>query len=146
MIHDDVPSWLTLRFLGRHVAVAHAGMLRETIGCQLLDGFSGGLGPTPRPSRSHDAFDCYQRYIFAEDRVGRELFAEAAAWLSSTIPDGLFSFESISETLGIDPKYFRRSLAAWHKRGVEMQPAAPIAEAASDTSASRRTPPRAVRR
>jgi len=81
----------------------------------------------------HDAFDCYQKYLFADDRVGRELFEEAATWLNCTSSDGLFSFESISETLDIEPNYFRRGLAAWHERQVEMQngaqPARPVADA-----------------
>jgi hypothetical protein len=28
----------------------------------------------------------------------------------------LYSFENISETLDINPGYFRRGVAAWHKR------------------------------
>jgi hypothetical protein len=67
----------------------------------------------------HDAFDCYQKYMFAEDRVGRELFKEVAAWIECTSTAGLFSFESISEALDIDPEYFRRGLAAWHTRHLE---------------------------
>jgi len=98
----------------------------------------------------HDAFDCYQKYIFADDRVGRELFAEAAAWLNCTSSDGLFSFESISETLDIEPEYFRRGLAAWHKRRVETrfsgQPAAPLAEAGANASVSEPIPSSAARR
>ena len=66
----------------------------------------------------HDAFECYQKYLFAEDRAGRELFEEAAAWIHCTRSQGLFSFESISETLDIEPAYFRRGLAEWHKRRV----------------------------
>ncbi len=69
----------------------------------------------------HDAVECYQKCLFAEDRVGRELFAEAEAWLSCTSSDALFSFESISEALDIEPDYVRRGLAAWRQRRVEMQ-------------------------
>jgi hypothetical protein len=98
----------------------------------------------------HDAFDCYQKYIFADDRVGRALFAEAAAWLNSTSADGLFSFMSISETLDIEPEYFRRGLAAWHKRRVEIEtggrPAAPTDKTGSDASPGDPTPARAARR
>lgn len=90
----------------------------------------------------HDAFDCYQKYIFANDRAGRELFAEAAAWLNCRSADGLFSFESISETLDIEPEYLRRGLAAWHKRQLEMQtgahPVAPIADAGAGRPAPAR--------
>lgn len=79
----------------------------------------------------HDAFDCYQKYMFADDRVGRELFQGAVAWINCTSKEHLFSFENISETLDIEPEYFRRGLAEWHRRHVESQcagaPAAPIA-------------------
>jgi hypothetical protein len=63
-----------------------------------------------------DALDCYQKYIFAYDRVGRELFKEAAAWIACTDADALFSFQNISETLDIEPEYFRRGLAEWQTR------------------------------
>lgn len=69
----------------------------------------------------HDALDCYQKYIFAYDRVGRELFKEAAAWIECTNADGLFSFQNISETLDIEPEYFRRGLAEWQKRHLQAQ-------------------------
>jgi hypothetical protein len=63
-----------------------------------------------------NALDDYQKYIVAQDRVGRALFAEAAAWIARTSNDDIFSFEQISETLDIDPSYFRRGVAAWHQR------------------------------
>jgi len=66
-----------------------------------------------------DAFDCYQKYVLADDRLGRELFEEAAAWIECTRNDSLFSFENISETLDIEPSYFRRGLAEWHRRQTE---------------------------
>lgn len=73
----------------------------------------------------HDALDCYQKYMFAHDRIGRELFKDAAAWIQSTKADGLFSFENISEALDIEPNYFRRGLAEWHRRHVEAQSTLP---------------------
>ena len=97
----------------------------------------------------HNAFDCYQKYMFADDRAGRELFEEAAAWIECTSPDGLFSFENISETLDIEPGYFRRGWPRGDKRRVAMrvgpQPVAPIVEAdnnrhePTDTGARRST-------
>jgi len=64
----------------------------------------------------HDAFDCYQKYVFSDDRVGRQLFEEAAAWIECTSTSGLFSFQNISETLEIEPEYVRRGLAEWQRR------------------------------
>jgi hypothetical protein len=72
----------------------------------------------------HNALDCYQKYLFADDRAGRELFAEAAAWIHCTNRDGLFSFESISEALDIEPQYFRRGLAEWQRS--QRPPRAPV--------------------
>ena len=43
----------------------------------------------------HDAFDCYQKYLFAIDRQGRQLFEGAAAWINCTSKDHLFSFEEL---------------------------------------------------
>jgi len=66
-----------------------------------------------------DAFETYQKYLLADDRIGRALFCEAAAWIANPRNDGVFSFEHISEALDIEPGYFRRSLAAWHTRQTE---------------------------
>ena len=66
-----------------------------------------------------NALDYYQKYIFADDRAGRELFEEAADWIGSTDRESLYSFENISEALDINPGYFRRGLVLWHKRLVE---------------------------
>ena len=66
-----------------------------------------------------NALDFYQKYIFANDRAGRGLFEEAARWIECTSNEDLFSFENISETLGINPGYLRRVIAAWHKRLLE---------------------------
>jgi hypothetical protein len=67
-----------------------------------------------------NALDDFQKYVIAEDRVGRALFVEAAEWIARTDNDDVFSFEHISETLDIDPSYFRRGVAAWHKRLVNL--------------------------
>jgi hypothetical protein len=66
-----------------------------------------------------NALDYYQKYIFAHDRTGRELFKEAAEWIACTSNEDFFSFENISETLDINPDYLRRGLAAWHERLLE---------------------------
>ncbi len=86
-----------------------------------------------------NALDCYQKYIEATDRIGRTLFMEAAAWMESTSNDDIFSFENISETLDINPEYFRRGVAAWHKRLLETRRAAEISagESAEAVGAAR---------
>lgn len=60
-----------------------------------------------------NALECYQKHLNATDRTGREIFAEAAAWIESTNGRGLFSFENISEALELEPEYVRRQLARW---------------------------------
>jgi hypothetical protein len=66
-----------------------------------------------------NALECYQKHLLSTDRTGRELFAEAAAWIESTSGSGLFSFESISEALDLEPQYVRRRLAAWRQTEIE---------------------------
>jgi microcompartment protein CcmK/EutM len=86
-----------------------------------------------------NALDYYQKCIFATDRVGRTLFMEAAEWIASTSNADVFSFENISETLDINPAYFRRGVAAWHKRLVEARSRAaesPAAESQEPVRAS----------
>lgn len=63
-----------------------------------------------------NALDYYRKYIVATDRNGRALFTEAAEWFESTSNDDIFSFENITETLDINPGYFRRGVAAWRQR------------------------------
>jgi hypothetical protein len=68
-----------------------------------------------------NALDDYQKYVAANDRIGRALFADAAQWIECTSTEDSFSFESISETLDINPGYLRRGLAAWRNRLLETQ-------------------------
>jgi hypothetical protein len=63
-----------------------------------------------------DAVDCFQKYAFAKDPRGRQLFAEAAEWVDSFDKGWLFSFENICDTLEIAPGYVRRGLSAWRER------------------------------
>jgi hypothetical protein len=98
----------------------------------------------------HDAFDCYQKYLFAIDREGRQLFEGAAAWINCTSKDHLFSFESITEALDIEPNYFRRGLAEWHRRHVAAQrtgnPRPPMSSPDADAGASPSRVPSELRR
>jgi len=63
-----------------------------------------------------DAIDCFQKYAFAKDPRGRQLFAEAAEWVDSFDKGWLFSFENICDTLEIAPGYVRRGLSEWRER------------------------------
>ena len=72
-----------------------------------------------------DALDCYQKYAFAKDGHGRQLFADADTWVSSEDRDWYFSFENICETLDINPAYLRRGVQEWRRRAIMLgrQPA-----------------------
>jgi hypothetical protein len=60
-----------------------------------------------------DALDCYQKYAFARDGHGRQLFGDADAWIACDDRAWYFSFENICETLEINPEYLRRGVQRW---------------------------------
>src|SRR5262245_43963587 len=55
----------------------------------------------------------FQRYHMALHRRGKRLFHEAQAWLTSGDETGLFSCVALCQSVGIDPEYLRKGLAAW---------------------------------
>jgi hypothetical protein len=63
-----------------------------------------------------DALDCYQKYAFAKDSHGRQLFSDADGWISCEDSDWYFSFENICETLEINPEYLRRGVQEWKRQ------------------------------
>jgi hypothetical protein len=92
-----------------------------------------------------DALDCYQKYVFAYDRVGRELFNEAAAWIACTDANGLFSFQNISKT-PTSSRSTSRGLAEWQTRHqlAQLTPACrlPACPLLASPLAASRAPPR----
>lgn len=63
-----------------------------------------------------DAIECFQKYRFATDENGRELFTDAQDWISSTDRKWPFSFENICGVLNLSPEYLRSGLAEWSER------------------------------
>jgi hypothetical protein len=60
-----------------------------------------------------DAMRCYQTYGNSRNRSQRRLFLEAEGWLMDRKGDGPFAFETVCETLGIDPNCLREGLRRW---------------------------------
>ena len=81
-----------------------------------------------------DALDCYQKYAFAKDGHGRQLFNDADGWISCEDRDWYFSFENICETLEINPDYLRRGVQTWRRQTAVLgrQPAKEKSETVAD--------------
>jgi hypothetical protein len=57
-----------------------------------------------------DAVRCFQDNVLAQERRKKALFDEAEEWILETDRDWIFSFESVCETLGLDPRAVRQAL------------------------------------
>jgi hypothetical protein len=60
-----------------------------------------------------DGIACYQKYLFARDSKGKALFEDAEEWVQEAGASGVFAFDSVCETLGLNPDYLRRGLSEW---------------------------------
>ena len=60
-----------------------------------------------------DALRCFQNYADAKDGARKRLFQEAEQWLCGDGGEGPFSFETVCETLGIEPGFLRNGLREW---------------------------------
>jgi hypothetical protein len=65
-----------------------------------------------------DAVACFQKYLFARDGKGKALHQEAGEWIAGKSGNGIFSFDSVCEMLGLDPDYLRQGLAAWKRKAL----------------------------
>jgi hypothetical protein len=63
-----------------------------------------------------DGVACFQKYAFAQNRRGKNLFGEAEEWLAEKDNDYVFGFENICEVLGVDAAYLRLGLLEWRER------------------------------
>ena len=66
-----------------------------------------------------DAVRCYQTYANSRSRAQRRRFVEAEGWLMDRKADGAFAFETICETLGIDPNCLREGLRQWRLKELD---------------------------
>lgn len=60
-----------------------------------------------------DALRSFQNNATAIAGPRRRLFDEAEEWLCGGAGEGPFSFETVCETLGIEPEFLRKGLLEW---------------------------------
>jgi hypothetical protein len=63
-----------------------------------------------------DALRCFQNNSDARSGPRKRLFAEAEQWLCADKGTGPFSFETVCETLGIEPQFLRSGLRDWRNQ------------------------------
>jgi hypothetical protein len=63
-----------------------------------------------------DALHCFQNNADAHTGPRKRAFTEAEQWLCIDRGDGPFSFETVCETLGIEPEYLRSGLREWRSQ------------------------------
>jgi hypothetical protein len=73
-----------------------------------------------------DAVECVQKYRFAIDPNGRELYQDAYDWIVSDDRRWPFSFENVCGILKIDPDYLRQGLFRWCDRQEELRRSAKV--------------------
>jgi RNA polymerase primary sigma factor len=79
-----------------------------------------------------DTVASFQKQVSARDRRGRRIFREAEDWILDNRNDEIFSFVSICEHLGINPKYFRQGLLRWKQKNLAEQDSERPARPAQD--------------
>ena len=77
-----------------------------------------------------NAIRSVQRHMYARDRRGQVLYADAVDWFSSPDRVESFSFENVCEALGLDADYVRIGLCRWREaeraRCAEDRPVTPF--------------------
>ncbi len=87
---------------------------------QFLDTFRRKLHLEPEKKLMlailEDAVACFQKYLTARDSKGKAQFRDTDEWIFRGGDSGVFSFDLVCETLGLEPNYLRRGLAQWKKQ------------------------------
>jgi hypothetical protein len=71
-----------------------------------------------------DALQCLRNGAHGRTAIQRRSLAEADAWIADRKGQGPFAFETICETLGIDPDWLRENLREWRMQrlsGIDRQ-------------------------
>ena len=67
------------------------------------------------------AVEYFQKYVLARNPRGKQLFQEAEEWFLDNDGETLFSFESICETLGLNPDHIRKALMVWKEAKLKLR-------------------------
>jgi hypothetical protein len=98
-----------------------------------------------------DALRCFQNNADAKTGSRKRLFQEAEQWLCGENGEGPFSFETVCETLGIEPGFLRNGLREWRNQqlaGISTRRLArrsPVVRSGRISAPSRRDSKRAAR-
>ncbi len=68
-----------------------------------------------------DGIACFQGYFFKPSRTNEALFREAEDWINSN-DNGVFSFNNVCDTLGLNPESLRKGLEQWKARQTGVPP------------------------
>ncbi len=93
-----------------------------------------------------DAMRCYQTYASSRNPTQRRLFVDAERWLMDRSAGGVFAFETVCETLGIEPSCLRAGLRRWRLQQLNGMNPRRLARRSPVTSTSRISAPLKRRR
>jgi hypothetical protein len=93
-----------------------------------------------------DAMRCYQTYASSRNAAQRRLFVDAERWLMDRRAGGVFAFETVCETLGIEPSCLRAGLRRWRLQQLDGMNPRRLARRSPVTSTSRISTPLKRRR
>jgi hypothetical protein len=63
-----------------------------------------------------DAVSCFQNYLFARDKKGKELFLDAETWINGGESKSVLSFDNVCEELDLDAEFLRSGLRRWKQK------------------------------
>ena len=68
-----------------------------------------------------DGIACFQGHFYKPSRTNEMLFKDAEEWIKSE-DEGVFSLNTICETLGLDPGRLRKGLEQWKAKQIGVPP------------------------
>ena len=69
---------------------------------------------------------------------GKALFEDAEQWIEEVSGVGIFAFDSVCETLGLNPDYLRRGIAEWKRAALAQRTQAKVYQLAPRSRKQRR--------